>query len=150
MILLNTFRTNKPQFTGPIVHIFLDVPNDLGAKVGTLGRQNKRNSSYVMLAHTSIFGLCFMLVCLMKANCKWDHIIVLFVDGILSYHSCRFLCTILYLNNFWMSLLVLVIIKGHSHIQIIWDNGFKQNKTKQIICLHLFIKYKISSRPEMN
>jgi len=40
-----------------------------GVKVGTLGRQNERNSSYVRLAHTSIFGLCFMLVCLMKSNC---------------------------------------------------------------------------------
>ena len=33
------------------------------------GRQNERNSSYVKLAHTSIFGLCFMSVCLMKSNC---------------------------------------------------------------------------------
>ena len=40
-----------------------------GVKVGTLGRQNERNSSYVRLAHTSIFGLCFMSVCLMKSNC---------------------------------------------------------------------------------
>ena len=40
-----------------------------GVKVGTLGRQNERNSSYVRLAHTSIFGLCLMLVCLMKSNC---------------------------------------------------------------------------------
>ena len=30
-----------------------------GAKVGMLGEQNERNS-YVWLAHTSIFGLCFM------------------------------------------------------------------------------------------
>ena len=37
-----------------------------GVKVGTLDRQIERNSSYVWLAHTSIFGLCFMLVCLMK------------------------------------------------------------------------------------
>ena len=28
-----------------------------GIKVGMLGRQNERNSSYVRLAHTSIFGL---------------------------------------------------------------------------------------------
>ena len=40
-----------------------------GVKVVTLGRQNDRNSSYVRLAHTSIFGLCFMSVCLMKSNC---------------------------------------------------------------------------------
>ena len=39
-----------------------------GVKVGTLGRQNERNSSYIRLAHTSIFGLCFMSVCLMKSN----------------------------------------------------------------------------------
>ena len=42
---------------------------DQGVKVGTLGRQNERNSSYVRLAHTSLFGLCFMPVCLMKSNC---------------------------------------------------------------------------------
>ena len=40
-----------------------------GVKVGSLGRQNERNISYVRLAHTSIFGLCFMSVCLMKSNC---------------------------------------------------------------------------------
>ena len=40
-----------------------------GVKVVTLGRQNERNSSYNRLAHTSIFGLCFMSVCLMKSNC---------------------------------------------------------------------------------
>ena len=40
-----------------------------GVKVGTLGRQNEKNSSYVRLAHTFIFGLCFMSVCLMKSNC---------------------------------------------------------------------------------
>ena len=40
-----------------------------GVKVEMLGRQNERNSSYVRLAQTSIFGLCFMTVCLMKSNC---------------------------------------------------------------------------------
>ena len=40
-----------------------------GVKVGTLGRQNERNICYVRLTHTSIFGLCFMSVCLMKSNC---------------------------------------------------------------------------------
>ena len=40
-----------------------------GVEVGTLGGQNERNSSYVRLAYTSIFGLCFMSVCLMKSNC---------------------------------------------------------------------------------
>ena len=40
-----------------------------GVKVVMLGRQNERNSSYVRLAHTSIFGLCLMSVCLMKSNC---------------------------------------------------------------------------------
>ena len=33
-----------------------------GVQVTMLGRQNERNSSYVRLAHTSIFGLCFMSV----------------------------------------------------------------------------------------
>ena len=37
-----------------------------GAKVGTLGRQNE--SSYVRLAFTSIFGLRFMSVYLMKSS----------------------------------------------------------------------------------
>ena len=41
-----------------------------GVKVGMLGRQNESNSSYVRLAHTSIFGLCFMSVCLTKSNCN--------------------------------------------------------------------------------
>ena len=40
-----------------------------GIKVETQGRQNERNSSYVRLAHTSLFGLCFMLVCLLKSIC---------------------------------------------------------------------------------
>ena len=40
-----------------------------GVKVGTSGRQNERNSNYVRLAHTSIFGLCFLSVCLIKSNC---------------------------------------------------------------------------------
>ena len=40
-----------------------------GVKVGRSGRQNVRNSSLVRLAHTSIFGLCFVSVCLMKSNC---------------------------------------------------------------------------------
>ena len=40
-----------------------------GAKARMLGRQNERNSSYVSLANTSIFGFCFMSVCLMKSNC---------------------------------------------------------------------------------
>ena len=43
--------------------------NVQGVKVGTLGRQYKRNRSYVRLAHTSIFGLCFMSVCQIKSNC---------------------------------------------------------------------------------
>ena len=45
------------------------MDNRQGVKVGTFGRQNERNSSYVRLTHTSIFGLCFMSVCLMKSNC---------------------------------------------------------------------------------
>ena len=40
-----------------------------GAKARMLGRQNERNSSYVRLAQTSIFGLCFMSVFLIKSNC---------------------------------------------------------------------------------
>ena len=40
-----------------------------GVKVVMLGRQNERNSSYVRLAHTTISGLCFMTVFLMKSNC---------------------------------------------------------------------------------
>ena len=39
------------------------------AKVGMLCRQNESNSRYIRLAHTSIFGLYFMLVCLMKSIC---------------------------------------------------------------------------------
>ena len=43
------------------------LDKDLG--ILSWGRQNERNSRYVGLAHTSIFGLCFMSVCLMKSNC---------------------------------------------------------------------------------
>ena len=34
-----------------------------------LGRQNERNFCYVRMALTSIFGLCFMSVCLINSNC---------------------------------------------------------------------------------
>ena len=40
-----------------------------GVKVRTLGRKNERNFCYDRLAFTSIFGLCFMSVCLIKSNC---------------------------------------------------------------------------------
>ena len=40
-----------------------------GVNIGKLGRQNERNNNYVKLAHTSIFGLCFLSVYLMKSNC---------------------------------------------------------------------------------
>ena len=40
-----------------------------GVKARTLGRQNERNFCYESLALTSIFGLCFMSVCLIKSNC---------------------------------------------------------------------------------
>ena len=40
-----------------------------GVKVGMLGRQTERNCSFLRLAHTSIFGLCFMPVCLIISNC---------------------------------------------------------------------------------
>ena len=40
-----------------------------GVKARTLGRQNERNFCYDRLALTSIFGLCFMWVCLIKSNC---------------------------------------------------------------------------------
>ena len=40
-----------------------------GVKARTLGRQNERNFCYARLALTSIFGLCFMSVCLIKSNC---------------------------------------------------------------------------------
>ena len=38
-----------------------------GVKVGTFGRQNESNISYVWLAHTSIFGLFSVSVCLREA-----------------------------------------------------------------------------------
>ena len=41
-----------------------------GVKVVKLGRQNESNSSCVWLAHTSVFGLYFISVCLMKSNCS--------------------------------------------------------------------------------
>ena len=39
-----------------------------GDKARTLERHNERNFCYVRLALTSIFGLCFMVVCLTKSN----------------------------------------------------------------------------------
>ena len=47
---------------------FLLGPNQ-GVKARMLGRQNERNFCYVRLALTSIFGVCFMSVCLIKSNC---------------------------------------------------------------------------------
>ena len=38
-------------------------------KAKLLGRQNEKNFCYDMLALTSIFGLCFMSVYLIKSNC---------------------------------------------------------------------------------
>ena len=40
-----------------------------GVKATTLGRQNQKNFCYERLALTSIFGLCFMSICLIKSNC---------------------------------------------------------------------------------
>ena len=40
-----------------------------GVKARMLGRQNVRNFCYVRLALTSIFGLYFVAVCLIKSNC---------------------------------------------------------------------------------
>ena len=40
-----------------------------GVKARTLGRQNERNFCYESLALNSIFGFCFMSVCLIKSNC---------------------------------------------------------------------------------
>ena len=64
------------EITSTVSHKINNVPLLLqnlgftqGFKVGTLGRQNERNSSYVRLAHTSITGLYFMPACLMKSNC---------------------------------------------------------------------------------
>ena len=50
---------------------------DQGAKVGMLGRQNEWNSSYVRLAHTFIFSLCFMSVSQMKSNCYSLHMTII-------------------------------------------------------------------------
>ena len=51
------------------VSLMADMPFKQGVKVRSLGTQNERNSSYVRLAQISIFGLCFMSVCLIKSNC---------------------------------------------------------------------------------
>ena len=45
------------------------MPFTRGVKARTLSRQNERNFCYDMLAVTSIFGMCFMSVCLIKSNC---------------------------------------------------------------------------------
>ena len=45
------------------------VQGGQGVKARMLGRQNERNFCYVRLALTSIFGLCFVAVCLIKPNC---------------------------------------------------------------------------------
>ena len=42
-----------------------------GAQVGTLCWQNDRNFALDRLALTSIFGLCFMPVCIIKSNCYY-------------------------------------------------------------------------------
>ena len=40
-----------------------------GGQSWNIRQINEINTSCVMLAHTPIFGLCFMTVCLMKSNC---------------------------------------------------------------------------------
>ena len=50
------------------IYFCLKVWNQ-GGQVRTLCRQNESNFAYFWLALTSIFGLCFMPVCLIKSNC---------------------------------------------------------------------------------
>ena len=49
--------------------VFFPEVDFQGVKARTLGRQNERNFCYESLALNSIFGLCFMPVCLIKSNC---------------------------------------------------------------------------------
>ena len=51
-----------------LLTLLMRVGCNQGVKVGTLGRQNESNLAYFWLALTSIFGLCFMPVCLIKSN----------------------------------------------------------------------------------
>ena len=74
-----------------------------GVKVGTLGGKNERNISYVKLAQTSIFGLCFMSVCLMKSNC-YSLIYTSLIDVDFSVISLKTGNTSTY-ASFWMHIL---------------------------------------------
>ena len=59
-------KTNCPLI---FLHYFWGpMPFTQGVKARTLSRQNERNFCYVRLALTSIFGLCFVPVCLIKSN----------------------------------------------------------------------------------
>ena len=68
-LILALFTTTNQSRVWAIKSYFYFLGWCQGVKVGKLGRQNVRNSRYFRLAHTSIFGLCFMSVCLMKPNC---------------------------------------------------------------------------------
>ena len=52
-----------------LLSVCLSVQSLQGVKVRMFCRQNESNSGYDCLALTSIFGLCFMSVCLIKSNC---------------------------------------------------------------------------------
>ena len=56
-----------------------------GVKIETIGRQNERNSGYVRLAHTSMFGLCFMTVCSLPNEIKLLLFNIFFCDLVNQY-----------------------------------------------------------------
>ena len=59
-----------------------------GVKARTLGRQNERNFCYDVLALTSIFGLFFMSVYLIKSNCYFlIHSSLILINTILRIFS---------------------------------------------------------------
>ena len=63
------WRTSRIKSVKVLLYYGFIATINQGTKVGTLGRQNERNSSYVRLAHISISVFCFRSVCLMKSNC---------------------------------------------------------------------------------
>ena len=103
-----------------------------GVKARTLGRQNERNNSYVRLAHTSIFGLCFMSVCLKKSHCYSLIYSSLINCPCAVYWNATTFSSILYISNSY-PVVISASYTLHIKMRVIWL-PFLQYKLQNIIC----------------
>ena len=70
IFLLSDFRNDNTTEIRRLPMVQSQVYINQGAQVRTLCRQNERNFALDMLALTSIFGLCFTPVYIIKSNCN--------------------------------------------------------------------------------